>query len=208
AAELLALSAARRDPEAFAGLVRQFGPMVMGTCRRVLGPSADAGDAFQAVFVALARRASSFRDGRALPAWLHRVSLRVARKALARRQTRGLTALGSPACQPADPAEPFTEVAWKDVRRVLDEELDRLPEAYHGALVLFWLDGLTRDEAAARLGMSLNTLKRRLDAGRELLQLRLLRRGGAPGGGVAAAGPAGPGGGRPGAPLSSPRGVA
>src|SRR5262249_40101429 len=94
AAELLALSAARRDPEAFAGLVRRLGPLVMGPCRRVLGPSADAGAAFQAVFVALARRASSFRDGRALPAWLHRVSLRVARKALARRQTRGLTALG------------------------------------------------------------------------------------------------------------------
>jgi WD40 repeat protein len=46
--------------------------------------------------------------------------------------------------------------------------------------VLCLLDGLTRDEAAGRLGYSLATLKRRLDAGRELLRARLLRRGVAP----------------------------
>src|SRR5439155_10359898 len=70
--------------------------------------------------------------------------------------------------------------AWKDVRRVLDEELDRLPEKYRGPVVLCFLDGCTRDEAAGRLRCSLNTLKRRLDAGRELLRSRLLRRGVAP----------------------------
>ena len=147
AAELLARYAARSDPEAFAGLLHQFGPLVLGTCRRVLGPSADADDAFQVVFLALARRAGSFRDSRALPAWLHRVALRVARKFLARRTSAGpLTA------DPADPADPFAEVAWKDLRRALDEELDRLPGRYRGPLILCWLDGLTQDEAADRLG--------------------------------------------------------
>ena len=62
AGELLARFASRRDPEAFAGLVHQFGPMVLGVCRRVLGPTPDADDAFQAVFVSLARQADSFRD--------------------------------------------------------------------------------------------------------------------------------------------------
>ena len=59
----------------------------------------------------------------------------------------------------------------------LDDELDRLPERYRGPVVLCFLDGLTRDEAARRLGYSLNTLKRRLEAGRELLRERLARRG-------------------------------
>lgn len=173
-ADLLARFAADRDPEAFAGLVRQFGPLVLGTCRRVLGPGADADDAFQAVFVALARNAGRFRDAQALPAWLHRVALRTSRKLLARRKASA--ALG----EPIDPADPFAEVAWKDVRRVLDEELDRLPEQVRGPVVLCWLDGLTQDEAAGRLGVSLNTVKRRLDAGRGLLRSRLLRRGVAP----------------------------
>lgn len=73
AAELLGRYAAQRDAEAFAGLVWQFGPLVYGVCRRVLGPAADADDAFQAVFLALARQASSLRDAAALPAWLHRL---------------------------------------------------------------------------------------------------------------------------------------
>jgi RNA polymerase sigma factor (sigma-70 family) len=176
--ELLSRYAARRDPEAFAGLVHQFGPLVLGTCRRVLGSSDDADDAFQAVFLALARQAGSFRDPQALPAWLHRVSLRVARKALGRRPAQPVAFPDSP--EPADPSDPFADLAWKDVRRVLDEEVDALREKYRGPVVLCWLDGLTQDEAAGRLGVSLNTLKRRLEAGRTLLRSRLARRGLAP----------------------------
>ncbi len=175
AAELLTRYARRRDPEAFAGLVRQFGPMVLGVCRRVLDSSTDAEDAFQAVFLALARQATSFRDATALPAWLHRVALRTARKALARRDNTAPLPDAVP-----DPSDPLANVAWKDVRRVLDEELDALPTQLRGPVVLCWLDGLTQDEAAGRLGFSLNTLKRRLDAGRELLRARLTRRGLAP----------------------------
>ena len=174
--QLLTRYARERDPDAFAGLVQQFGPLVLGVCRRVLGPSGDADDAFQAVFLALARQAHSFRDAQALPAWLHRVALRTARKALARR-----AAAPAPGThEPADPCDPFANVAWKDVRRVLDEELDALPEKLRGPVVLCWLDGLAQDEAAARLGTSLSTLKRRLGAARELLHTRLARRGLAP----------------------------
>jgi RNA polymerase sigma factor (sigma-70 family) len=175
AGQLLHRYAASRDPEAFAALVHQFGPLVLGTCRRLLGPSADADDAFQAVFLALSRQAGGFRDAKALPAWLHRVALRVSRKALARR-----TPAAALPDAVADPADPFADVAWRDVRRVLDEEVDGLPEKYRGPVVLCWLDGLTRDEAAGRLGLSLNTVARRLDAGRALLRSRLTRRGLAP----------------------------
>jgi RNA polymerase sigma factor (sigma-70 family) len=178
--ELLSRYATRGDADAFAGLVRHFGPLVLGVCQRVLGSAPDADDAFQTVFLALARQARSFRDARSLPAWLHRVSLRTARKALARRPPDGLAAAPGAAEPPARGADPFAEVAWKDVRRVLDEELDALPARYRGPVVLCWLDGLTQDEAAGRLGLSLNTLKRRLDAGRSLLRARLARRGLAP----------------------------
>jgi RNA polymerase sigma factor (sigma-70 family) len=178
AGELLSRYASRRDPEAFAGLVHQFGPMVLGACRRVLGPTPDADDAFQAVFLALARQAGSFRDARALPAWLHRVAIRTSRKALSAR--RAIEPTPADATEPADPADPFAGVAWRDARRVLDEEIDALAEKLRGPVVLCWLDGLTQDEAAGKLGLSLNTLKRRLDAGRALLRSRLTRRGLAP----------------------------
>src|SRR5689334_20655437 len=83
-ADLVRRFATGADGSAFTELVRRHGPVVLAVCRRVLGNAADADDAFQAVFLRLARRAVAIRDPRALPAWLHRVTVRVARRALAR----------------------------------------------------------------------------------------------------------------------------
>jgi hypothetical protein len=60
---------------------------------------------------------------------------------------------------------------------VLDEELQRLPTRYRLPLVLCYLAGKSRDEAARQLGTTLATLKRRLEQGRERLRSRLERRG-------------------------------
>jgi DNA-directed RNA polymerase specialized sigma24 family protein len=63
-----------RDEEAFAALVRRYGGGVWAACQRLAGP--DAEDAFQAVFLTLARMAGSVPGS--LPAWLHEVTRRVA----------------------------------------------------------------------------------------------------------------------------------
>jgi hypothetical protein len=63
------------------------------------------------------------------------------------------------------------------VQALLDEELERLPEQYRAPILLCYLEGQTRDEAARQLGWSLATLRGRLERARERLRWRLTRRG-------------------------------
>lgn len=174
---------------AFAALVRRHGPMVEAVCRRRLPDPADAEDAFQATFVILARKAGSVRlEGRgSLGPWLHGVGVRVSRRARAlaeRRRGRERTDIEPPdRADPSAGGEPDVEL-----RSVLDEELARLPGPYRDALVLCYLEGLTHEEAAARLACPVGTVRSRLSRGRDLLRSRLTRRGYAPA--VALIGPA------------------
>src|SRR5439155_6530723 len=82
-----------------------------------------------------------------------------------------------PPPEPCANIDPAAQLVWQEVRQALDEELQRLPERLRSPLLLCYLSGLTRDEAARQLGWSLGTLKRRLEEGRKTLRIRLERRG-------------------------------
>jgi RNA polymerase sigma factor (sigma-70 family) len=165
------------DEQAFAELIRRHGPMVLGVCRSVLAADHDAEDAFQTTFLVLARRAAAIRRHERLSSWLHGVALRLSRRAradAARRRVRELQA----ARQPEQAT--MEDLTWRELRAVLHEELQRLPERYRSPLVLCYLEGLTQDEAAGQLGLPATTLKGRLTHGRDRLRRRLERRGLAP----------------------------
>src|SRR5439155_8692898 len=75
---------------------------------------------------------------------------------------------------------PEAQLVWHEVPQALDEDLQRLPERLRSPLLLCYLSGLARCEAAKQLGWSLGTLKRRLEEGRKSLRIRLEKRGIAP----------------------------
>src|SRR5271168_307269 len=66
---------------AFRELVDRHGSLVFGVCNRILRHQQDAEDAFQAVFIVLARRATDVWPRDAVGSWLYGVATRVALKA-------------------------------------------------------------------------------------------------------------------------------
>jgi RNA polymerase sigma-70 factor (ECF subfamily) len=102
------------------------------------------------------------------------VAYRAALKAnalAARRRARERPVVDLPAADASD------DVMWRDLRPVLDEELNRLPEKYRAALVLCDLEGQTHEETARQLGCPRETVSTRVARARERLRLRFLRRG-------------------------------
>src|SRR5947209_2030438 len=79
--ELLERYVAGREDEAFAVLVQRYGGSIWSVCRRVLHHTQDTEDAFQAVFLLLAKRAAAIRKREAVGSWLYGVAYRTAMRA-------------------------------------------------------------------------------------------------------------------------------
>jgi RNA polymerase sigma factor (sigma-70 family) len=172
--QLLERFARQHDEDAFAELVRRHGPLVHGVCRRVLGHDQDAEDSFQATFLVLARKAGSVRWQDSVHGWLYGVAHQMAKKAKRARLRRRVREIEA---RRASHPSPSPHAAMRELSAVLDEELRRLPARYREPLLLCYLQGMTRDQAARQLSMPLRTLERRLAQGREVLRARLVRRG-------------------------------
>ncbi len=177
-ADLLARFVASRDDDAFSALVRRHGPAVLAVCRRLTRDPHLADDAFQGVFLVLARRAAHVRRDTPLAAWLYGVAVRTARKAAVRtfRRHDRETLMADLPDVPDCTAEPF----YPDAARVVMEEVNRLSAKYRAAVVLCELEGRPRTAAARDLGVAEGTLSSRLAVARKQLAARLRDRGLAP----------------------------
>src|SRR5262245_29671143 len=155
--QLLERYLAERDPAAFTALMRRHSRLVLSACRRVLSDEADIEDAFQATFLVLVHKASSVRWQASIGCWLYSVAHRVAVQARGgtarRRRHEGRASTRRPeAAEPADPS-------WRDACAVLHEELNRLPDRFRLPLLLCYLEGKSREEAASELGCSAGSVK-------------------------------------------------
>ncbi len=175
-ASLLASYLASRDHAAFAELLRRYGPVVLGVCRRLLANRHDAEDAFQAVFLVLVRKAESVQPPGLVGNWLYGVAVRTANKAklaAARRWRREMAV----AMQKPEASEPTCSGELAELRGVIDEELTRLPDHLRAAVVLCDLGGKSRREAARELECPEGTVAARLHRARKLLAERFTKRG-------------------------------
>jgi RNA polymerase sigma factor (sigma-70 family) len=174
---LMVRYAESRDESAFATVVARHARMIYGVCRRAVGDSHLAEDAFQAVFLVLANHPRRAAGSHAVGGWLFGVARRVGLAARRReqRQARRVAA--------ALPRRE-TQRDFDDLLRILDEELAALPDEFRAPLVACFLQERTLDEAARYLGWSVSTLRRRLDRAKDVLRSRLTSRGATLAGGL------------------------
>ena len=172
--QLLERFVARGDASAFHEMVARHGPAVLRTCQGFLHDDHEAEDAMQATFLILIQRAPTIRDPELLNRWL----VGVARKVAARSRRRGaIRSERERRWAAMHPEAREQDAPLLDIRRVVREELGRLPENSRQPLALCYFEGLTHQEAADRLGWPVGTVKVRLVRARRQLRDRLDRRG-------------------------------
>jgi len=162
------------DLDAFADFVRHFERRVRTILFRILDDVRDVEEATQDTFVQAWRNLERFRGDAAPFTWLYRIATNQAlqRRRRARFETVELADEHAPHDDPA--------LAAGELRALLVEEIRALPFEYRTALVLRDVEGLSNEEVAAALEISLAAAKSRVHRARMALRARLEQTQGTP----------------------------
>ncbi len=154
---------------AFGELVNRYERRVFGICYRYFGNHADAEDAAQDTFLAVARRAATFRHGSRLSSWMYRVAVNACNDLARKRRRR-------PQIAHADVAElAGHEAAGADPMRARETEMEvqrallALDDLSRTLLVLVALEGLSYLEVAGIVDLPVGTVKSRVHRARARL---------------------------------------
>jgi RNA polymerase sigma factor (sigma-70 family) len=175
-AELLRRYSEDRSEDAFAELVRRhIGWVHQVSLRRTGDRDALARDVTQQVFTLLAANASKLRRHERIGGWLYVAARFAANRALRAEARRKHHERDAQMWSELNGARPDPD--WTEVRPLLDEAMDRLPETDRDALVLRFFEGRPFAEAGRALGLSEEAARKRVDRALEKLRLHLSRRG-------------------------------
>ena len=137
---------------------RRYGPMVLRRCRRLLGDEQEALDACQDVFVRIVQRRARL-DARYPSSLLYRIATNVCLNRLRDRRRAPVTRDEAVLYEIARAGEPG---AASDARLLLERLFGRHPESSRTIAVLHYVDGLTLEEVAEEIGMSVSGVRKRL----------------------------------------------
>jgi len=172
------------DEAAYEQVVRLYGGRLLAVARRILGSDEDARDVVQDAFLNAFRSLGRFEGNAKLSTWLHRIAVNAALMKLRTRKRK-----------PEQPIDTFLPSflddghheerfqSWEEpvdkaleraeIRELVRQQIDALPESYRTVLVLRDIEGLDTEETANMLGLSVNATKIRLHRARQALRTLL-----------------------------------
>lgn len=175
------------DERAFEQFVRDQSPRLLAVIRRILRNDEDANEARQDAFVSVFRAIARFEGSAGLSTWLHRIAMNAALMKLRGKKRRPEIALedvlprfdgDGHANEPVEPWEnnAIELSAQSEMRAIIRELIDQLPENYRVALLLRDLEEVPSDEVARMLEITRNSVKIRVHRARQALRALLDRR--------------------------------
>jgi RNA polymerase sigma-70 factor, ECF subfamily len=164
---------------AFDWLVTHYHGPVYNLILGMLGDTADAADAAQEVFLKAFKGIRHFRQGSSLKTWLYRIAIREAlnhRRWFKRHLQKNVSIDAEPEEGFAQidvedlGATPFDQLAAREIQEAVQSALQQVPEVFRGAVILRDLEGLSYEEVAEVLEVSVGTVKSRILRGRRALR--------------------------------------
>ena len=167
------------DEKAYETLVRQHSGRMLAVAKRFLRDDDDAGDAVQEAFVSAFRAIDRFEGEARISTWLHRIVVNAALMKLRTRRRKPESSIDELLPRWREDGHPVeTPTPWSaeklvqrdQLRGLVRDGIDRLPESYREVLILRDLEELDTKEAAELLEISPNALKTRLHRARQALR--------------------------------------
>jgi RNA polymerase sigma-70 factor (ECF subfamily) len=163
-------------PPEITSLYRAHAAEVERWVTRLAGPTVDAEDVVQEVFLVVQRRLPEWRAEAKVTTWLYRITERVVhRQRRKQRMGRWLRGLAGDFADdiPAERLTPVDDLERKQAARVVYSALEALERKMRAIVVLFEIEGLSGEEIAALTGTKLATVWVQLHRGRARFLKRL-----------------------------------
>ena len=170
--------------DAFDRLIKVHGGRMLSVAKRFLRNEDDARDAVQDAFISIFRSVGKFEGSSQLATWIHRIAVNAALMKLRSLNRHGQEESIEPLLPQfrADGHQIESSVPWRgadealqdeELRRIVREAVEKLPESYRVVLLLRDIEELTPEETAESLGISRTAVKVRLHRGRQALRTML-----------------------------------
>jgi RNA polymerase sigma-70 factor (ECF subfamily) len=150
------------DASAIEALYRQYGPLVLGRARRLLGNEPAADDALQEVFVRVVRGYAAFRRDASPVTWLYRITTNYCLNVLRDSARRGVPGGRGGDDTEAAPAPAFHHEPLPEQRLTIAQIVAHVSEELWEIAVYSYVDCMSHEEIARTMGVSRRTIGNRL----------------------------------------------
>ena len=165
------------DNAGFDALVKTYQKQVYYFCYRMLGSAEEAADAAQETFVKAYRALESFREEAQFLSWVLKIASNTCidrKRSKSRKPSVAFEDMGEERLEFTSEAPTPEEAALRgESDRLVREALEKLPEKYRAALVMFHFNAMTIKQISQALGRPENTVKSDLHIGRDMLRRKL-----------------------------------